>query len=130
MPMASKKQQKPICHVRVCHRDGETGAAKEEIEEKANVLFIAGSETSATTLSGLIFYLSRFPDTQRNLIKEIKSSYSSAKDITQRNTAELQYLHACVEELLVYPPVATTAERVSPGAELNGIYIPKGVSFF
>ena len=45
------------------------------------------------------------------------------------STAQLKYLHACIEETLrMYPAAVETPPRVSPGEYVNGTYIPKGVS--
>ena len=46
-----------------------------------------------------------------------------------KNVAQLPYLMACIEETLrLYPPAVEVAPRVSPGAEVEGKYVPKGVS--
>lgn len=113
------------------NKDGE-GMTKEDLHQNANLLLIGGSETTATALSGLVFFLTR-PENRKvrdNLIDEIRSAgYATATDITMVSTSPLRYLHACIEEQLrLYPPAALTPPRVSPGDIVAGQFIPKGVS--
>lgn len=108
---------------------GETAMNEEEILSTSPILVVAGSETTATALSGFFFFLSQNPDKAANLVAEILDAYSCDSEITLRSTAQLQYLHATLEESLrLYPPVLVTPARLSPGIELGGYYIPKGVS--
>lgn len=110
-------------------RNGDPGMNADEILATSPVLVVAGSETTATTLTGLLFYLSRNPDKAEILINEIQEAYKSEDDISMRNTAALPYLHAAIEETLrIYPAAAFTTARLSPGSEVGGYYLPKGVS--
>jgi cytochrome P450 len=112
------------------NKDG-TGMAHEEILANARTLIGAGSHTTASALAGLTFYLIKCPEVYGRLAEEIRSTFSSEDDISMKSTAALLFLHACLEEALrIYPPLAETPPRVSPGAFVNGQYIPKGVEFF
>lgn len=109
------------------NKDG-LGMSHGEILVNAEGFIIAGSETTATALSGLIFHLGQNPEVYRILAEEVRGSWTSEEEITMKSTAPLQYLHACLEEILrMYPPAAEIPPRVSPGAVINGQYIPKGV---
>lgn len=111
-------------------KDGE-GLTHPELLTNSRVLIVAGSETTATALCGLIFYLSRTPQAYRRLVEEIRSSFTSEDQITMQTLEGLPYLNACLEEILrIYPPAADTPPRISPGAEVGGYYIPEGVSLF
>ncbi|RSL97567.1 hypothetical protein CDV31_012980 [Fusarium ambrosium] len=93
----------------------------------ARALIVAGSETTATAMSGLTFQLTHNPEIYDLLVKEIRSAFNSEEEINMKSTASLQYLHACMEEILrIYPPAAETPPRVSPGDVVNGRFIPKG----
>ncbi|KAI6294271.1 hypothetical protein MCOR33_008559 [Pyricularia grisea] len=107
-------------------KDGE-GLTHPELLTNSRVLIVAGSETTATALCGLIFYLSRTPQAYRRLVEEIRSSFTSEDQITMQTLEGLPYLNACLEEILrIYPPAADTPPRISPGAEVGGYYIPEG----
>lgn len=115
------------------HRNDEKGMSREEIGALSETLLIAGSETTATLLCGVTFYLLTNPDSLQKLTDEIRNSFSSAADITLRSLTKLPYLQACLDEALrLYPPVASTLPRlVRPeGDVVNGQFIPGGVSFF
>lgn len=110
-------------------RSGGAGMSADEILENSPSIIIAGSETTATALSGFWFYLSKHPDVYKTLAKEIRTSFCSEHEITMQRAAALEYLGACINEILrVYPPAAETPARVSPGDWFDGTYIPAGVS--
>jgi cytochrome P450 len=110
------------------HND-EKGMSHAEVLGNAEALIVAGSETTATALSGLTYYITTNPQALKRLQDEVRTAFSSEDEITMGSTAHLTYLHACIEEVLrVYPPVAETPPRISPGEHVNGYYIPKGVS--
>ncbi|CAA9965759.1 Cytochrome p450 3a17 [Pyrenophora teres f. maculata] len=108
------------------HND-EKGMSHQEILGNSEALIIAGSETTASALSGLAYYITTNPQALERLQQEIRTAFSTEKEITMLSTAHLKYLTACIEEALrVYPPSAETPPRVSPGEYVNGCYVPKG----
>lgn len=110
-------------------RDGDRGMSDVEIVSTTPTLIIAGSETTATTLSGLVFNLKRNPEALQLLLDEIRGTFATEQEISMKSAASLQYLQACIHETLrIYPPVPETPPRRSPGAQINGEYIPEGVS--
>lgn len=110
-------------------RDGNPGMSQEEILQNAPTLVLAGSETTATTLSGFCFYVGQRPDVYSKIAAEVRSAFDSEDDITMARTASLPYLGAVINETLrLYPPVANTPERISPGGMIDGQYVPAGVS--
>lgn len=90
---------------------------------------VAGSETTATFLSGTSFYLCRNPATYKKLVDEIRGAFNSYDEITGLATERLPYLKAVIDEgLRIYPPVPMGMPRVSPGETIDGKYVPEGVS--
>lgn len=79
------------------HND-EKGMTLGEIVENAGVLIIAGSETTATQLSGTTFHLLRNRDTYERLVKEVRASFESEDDITLLGVNGLEYMNAVFEE--------------------------------
>ncbi|KAF7533276.1 hypothetical protein G7054_g7221 [Neopestalotiopsis clavispora] len=109
------------------NRHGEKGMSDIEIMANSGVLVGAGSETTATAMSGFFFYAAQNPDILKALKKEIRSTFSDESEITMRSTEKLAFLKACIEETLrVYPPAAELPPRVSPGDYVDGHYIPAG----
>lgn len=108
------------------HND-EKGMSHAEILGNSEGFLVAGSETTATTLSGCTYYLSTNPVALERLQQEVRTAFPTERDITMLSTAQLKYLHACIEETLrIYPAAVETPPRVSPGEYVNGQYIPKG----
>jgi cytochrome P450 len=98
-----------------------------KLESNAEILIVAGSETTATALSGIVYYLSKNPDCMVQLQKEVAGAFTSYDNIKGNSAAKLPYLNAVIEEgLRLYPPVAFGLPRVSPGAIVSGHYVPTG----
>ncbi|KAM3441679.1 hypothetical protein MY4824_001457 [Beauveria thailandica] len=109
------------------NREGSRGMSDVEIVSTTPTIIIAGSETTATTLAGLVFNLKHNAEAHQALLDEIRGTFATEEEINMKSAAKLPYLQACLHETLrVYPPVPETTPRHSPGALINGDYIPKG----
>lgn len=80
------------------HNDDGKGMTRGEIIENANILIIAGSETTATQLSGTTFQLLTNRAKYDKLVSEIRSSFDTEDDITLLRVNNLEYMHAVFEE--------------------------------
>lgn len=111
--------------------DATAGMSLEEMYGNATVFMNAGTETTATLLSGLTYYLLINPDKMAKLIAEVRDAFPSGSDITIDALAKLPYLNACIEEgLRMYPPISFGLPRLTPpgGAVIADKYIPANVS--
>ena len=105
------------------------GLTRQEQIVLAPLLVTAGSETTATALSGFMFLLGRHHEAMRHLQQEIRGACRDGKEVDIKSSARLPYLQACIEETLrLYPPAVAISPRVSPGAVVDGRWVPKGVS--
>lgn len=96
----------------------------------ASSVLIAGAETTATALCGIVFFLCNSPIAMQTLVSEVHSAFASEGDITFQSTSKLSYLNAVIEEgLRLYPPVASGLSRLPPpgGAYVDGHFVPEGV---
>lgn len=110
---------------------GEKGMSVEEMYTAAQVLIVAGSETSATALCGTTYSLLSNPETWQKLCAEIRGAFPDEKDITIQSTAALPYLNAVVEEgLRLMPPGPGTFPRTVPvgGKMVCDKFVPGGYS--
>ncbi|PSN65363.1 cytochrome P450 3A17 [Corynespora cassiicola Philippines] len=108
------------------HND-EKGMSENEIIGNSEALIVAGSETTATALSGITYYLNKNPHVMHRLKEEIRTTFSSDEEITMKAAFELTYTRAVIEEgLRVFPPVVVSPGRVSPGDFVGGHYIAAG----
>lgn len=90
----------------------------------------AGTETTATALSGTTYLLCRNPDKMRKLVEEVRQ-YKVFEDLNLTTLQNLHYLNACCEETFrLYPPVPVGNMRLAPkaGGIVMGNYVPEGVS--
>jgi cytochrome P450 len=104
---------------------------QDEIIANAGLFIVAGSETTANALSGLIARLIWNPTCYEKLTKELRSTFHDENAITFKAITSLPYLNACIEEILrVHPPVPAGPPRVVPpgGDTVDGIWIPGGVT--
>jgi hypothetical protein len=102
------------------------GITVQDLKAQASLLTIAGSETTATALAGITYYLCRTPQVYDNLAREIREAFSSYQQINGRSIEPLPYLRAVIEEgLRIYPPVPIGLPRLSPGATVDGHYVPR-----
>jgi cytochrome P450 len=75
------------------------------------------------------YHLLKTPGALCLLQDEIRGSFCTIEEITADNLTTLPYLTAVIKEALrIMPPVAMGLPRYSPGAFIDGYYIPKGVS--
>lgn len=105
---------------------------KKEVTERyimgnAQTLIVAGSETTASALAAITFWLLQNPACLRALQAEVRGAFASPADITGDAAARCEYLHGVVEEgLRLSPPVALALPRDCPGAVIDGHAVPAG----
>lgn len=112
-------------------KQDELQISQRDLESNASLLIIAGSETTATLLSGVLFLLLTNPDCLSRLKHEVRSTFAAEADITIASVSTLPYMLACLDEALrCYPPIASGLPRVvaKGGKTLCGKYVPEDVS--
>ncbi|KAF3022482.1 hypothetical protein E8E14_010547 [Neopestalotiopsis sp. 37M] len=76
-----------------------------------------------------LFLVVNVPECYKILVDEIQTAFASYGDINIQSTANLYYLQACLDETLrMIANNSTGLPRYSPGAFVDGHYIPKGVT--
>ena len=114
----------------VIRNNDSKGMSISEIEATFNIIIVAGSETTATTLSGITNYLVRNHDKLDILTREIRDSFKSERDMTLDALRDCAYLNAVVQEgLRLCPPVPAGLPRLVPegGDTVCGEWLPGGV---
>ncbi|KAI1075156.1 cytochrome P450 [Whalleya microplaca] len=111
----------------------------EELVANCDFLMVAGSDTTASLLSGVTFWLLKTPSALKKVVEEVRAAFENDEDITFRAaTAKLPYLLACLDEgLRIFPPVPLMLARHTlpgPPTPIAGLLVPEntrvGVNHF
>lgn len=103
------------------------------LENVAGQLLLASWQPLANQFYSILFFLLGEPDAHNALVQEIRSGFAGQTCITAatETLANLKYLQACIQESLrLHQDTVDGLPRISPGAIVDGHYIPQGVSLF
>ncbi|KAJ4303123.1 hypothetical protein N0V90_002015 [Kalmusia sp. IMI 367209] len=99
------------------------------LENVAGQLLLASWQPLANQFYSLIFFLLKEPDVYVTLVKEIRASFVDYDAINTGTVEMLKYLQACTHESLrLHQDTVDGLPRVSPGAVVDGNFIPQGVT--
>jgi cytochrome P450 len=109
-------------------RDDETGAALDdrEVRDQMATFFLAGHETTATTLAWTWYLLGHAPDVEAKLHGEL-DTVLGGRAATYADYDKLTYTRMVLEEAMrLYPPAHTTARQAIAEDRFGDIAIPPG----
>ncbi|KAI4282214.1 MAG: hypothetical protein L6R35_005468, partial [Caloplaca aegaea] len=131
----SSSKRQDMFHFLFQAKDSDTGGpahSQQELFAEANLLVIAGSDTTSIHLCGFFFYLSRSPRPYQKLIKEIRSLFQSADEIVGGpQLSSCRYLRACLDEsmrLTSAVPSELSRTILAGGLTIEGEHYPVGVT--
>lgn len=103
-----------------------------ELVDNGTVLVVAGSETTATLLTGTTYLLARNQKKLRAVTEEVRSRFKSSEEITLQSVNRLDYMVAVLSEALrFFSPAPFGFPRIvgTPGGQIiAGTHVPEGVS--
>ncbi|KAM3067260.1 hypothetical protein ACMFMG_005371 [Clarireedia jacksonii] len=109
---------------------GRPAYTTDDLHAEANLLVVAGTDTTANSLSGFWFYVLRHPRVYSKLVEEIQTTFKSVDDIKMGPTlSSCKYLHATIDEALRCAPalLSDLSREVLPGGlSIDNQYIPAG----
>lgn len=112
------------------YKDTEKGFSFGEMVTNGSTLIVAGSETTATLLSGATYLLLKNPRVLSKLQNEVRMTFQRDEEITLEACNKLVYIQAVLTEALrMYPPVAVGLPRIvdAQGDMITGHWVPGGV---
>ena len=127
--IASKTNRKDLLTRILAHRDKEL-ISDVQIAAHASDFVLAGSETTATALSCITYYVLLTPLASSRLVKEIRGNFKAYHEINATSTSSLQYLNTGIlEGLRIYPPLPLALPRVVPkGSDIvDSHFLPANV---
>jgi cytochrome P450 len=81
------------------------GMSVEELQETCVSLVAGGSETTATLLSGVVYYILKNQRILGHLVKEIRTAFPTEDEINMSSVRDLEYEPAVLQEALrIFPP--------------------------
>lgn len=99
-----------------------------EIRDEAQIYVVAGSDTTALTLTYLTWRVCRTPSIREKLVEELKTNLPEG-EYGDSDLQKLPYFNQVIEEALrLYPAVPSALPRLVPpeGATFSGYYVPGG----
>ena len=110
----------------------EGGLSRQEIDATTTLLVLAGSETSATTLTSATYLALKNTPVMERLVREIREAFKSQGDITIAAVSNLPYVHAVIQETLrMQPtgPISVPRQVDRPNVVVCGMAVPQGVGY-
>ena len=131
-----KQLRQDMFHFLFQAKDPETGGpaytSEEELFAEANLLVIAGSDTTSINMSAFFFYIVRNPAAYAKLIHEIRTTFQSVEDIKAGSQlSSCAYLAACIDEMMRMTPAGPgeLSRTILPGGQtIDGHFYPEGVT--
>lgn len=107
-----------------------SGVSVDEFIATSDTVILGGSETTATLLSGLTYFLVKNPRILQKLVEEIRNKFKSEEEIDFQGVNSLDYMLACINEAFrLYPPVpGALLRKTREGDTICGKYVPPNVS--
>ncbi|MCJ1392072.1 hypothetical protein MMC18_004939 [Xylographa bjoerkii] len=101
-----------------------------ELWAEGSFMMLAGSDTTAIAMSGILFYLAHYPEVYKALANEIRLTFGNVSEIRSGpKLISCSYLSACITETLrICPPVPGIPWREieSGGIVVDGEHLPSG----
>lgn len=111
--------------------DGDDAGSRISSEEFATsciTILLAGSETTATTITGLTYFLHHNPEKKKRLQEEL-SFFADKSGINNETVRNLAYLNGCINETMrLYTPITDPPPRETKSVVLGDTPLPDGVS--
>ncbi|KAK7718862.1 hypothetical protein SLS57_005972 [Botryosphaeria dothidea] len=114
-------------------KDTSASPTEEALHEDSRVVIIAGSETTATTLTSILYFLAKHPAVYRKLQSHVDAAIPTAADWTYEKVKSITYIDDIINETLrLKPALMTGGYRVTPpqGLQIDEQYIPGDTNVF
>jgi len=97
---------------------------------EAKLLLVAGSDSTSVTMSGLLYYLSHYPEVLAKLRHEVTSTFPVAEAISVGpKLSSCKYTRACIDEAMRMCPAGTSElprEVLPGGIRIDNEFYPAG----
>ncbi|KAI0098886.1 cytochrome P450 [Nemania sp. FL0031] len=132
----AKGEKKDIMSCLLAPSNGQspTGFDRTLLEGDAQLIIVAGSDTTSTALTTVFRYLAQYPHHVALLRAEIENlPRTELGDYIHTDLANLKHIDGVINEALrLFPPVPTILPRITPpeGLDIGGTFIPGNTTVF
>ncbi|KAE8154452.1 cytochrome P450 [Aspergillus avenaceus] len=114
--------------------DSSASPSETALHEDSRVLIVAGSDTTATTLASILYYLAKYPAVQKKLQQRLDDAMPGGhQDWSFEKVKTVTFLDDIINETMrLRPALMTGGYRVTPaqGLQIDEVYIPGDVNVF
>ena len=102
------------------------------LQGDAQLIIVAGSDTTASTLTSIFYELVRLPDGVSRLRREITDMQQAGKQVSNKNLQNLPFLNGVINETLRLYPASGVLQRKTPpeGIRIGGTFVPGDMTVF
>ncbi|KAK7992983.1 hypothetical protein PG988_001777 [Apiospora saccharicola] len=129
--LANSEQDHADFIYHILNSEGKSALSHQEIILNVALFISAGTDTTATALTGWTYFIATHPEVYRRLVEEVRGNLATEADICWDKVRHLRYLEATIHEALrLFPPSPASQQRVVPrgGATIDGHYVPAGTT--
>ncbi|XP_077204029.1 cytochrome P450 2J2-like [Paroedura picta] len=93
-------------------------------------LFVAGTETTTSTLTWALLLMANYPDIQKKVQKEIEDVFGSSQSFSYQDRKDVPYTNAVICEIQRYRYILLIGlpRQCSKDVNVSGFFIPKGTT--
>lgn len=125
-PSRREQPQNLLESMIVAADQSDSGVNNDDMAGNVVTMLLAGEETTATTLSWLIYLLMRNPEALKCAQAEARHTVGSLDELTPEKLAELKFIEACTLETLRLKPTGPFNVLVAlQDTEVAGVAVPK-----
>lgn len=121
----------------LAHSDAKKSLTEGEMVLNMALFISAGSDTSATVLTGWTYFICTHPSAYERVAREVREALRGSEgptgepEINCQKVRNMHFLEATIREALrLFPPSAASQQRIVPagGATIDGINVPEGTT--
>ncbi|GAB6023575.1 hypothetical protein CHUAL_008346 [Chamberlinius hualienensis] len=100
----------------------------EDIRDEVKTFILAGSDTTAATISFTLLCIANFPQVQIKVIEEIDSIFGETdRDVTMEDLSHLKYLECVIKETLrLFSPLQMIGRELEEDMNIDGYKLQAG----
>ncbi|KAF2691688.1 cytochrome P450 [Lentithecium fluviatile CBS 122367] len=127
----SKREHTDFIYQILKNESAKASLSQTEIELNMALFISAGTDTTATAITGWTYFVCTHPEVYSRLVKEVRGAFESEQDIKWDKAKDLCYLEATLNEALrLFPPSPASQQRLVPrgGAAIDGYQLRAGTT--